>query len=295
MKRLIGKKSLIKFSLTLGTAVFLAATFLNIVLGATNIGSDSVSHWAWNDLAGWIDFYSTDSVNVTSQKLLGYASSSIGDVSLDCSTTVVGNICGQSSYGVANDGLGNLSGWGWNDNIGWISFCGGSSTSDCPGGISYKVLIDPATGIFSNYGWNDIIGWVSFNCSNTGGCGTSNYKVQTSWTSTSTSGYLDSSIYDTGVLGGAQINSVLWHGNLPAGTSVGFQFAASNSAGGPWNYTGSDGTGNTYYVAGPDTSIKVDYSLYSNRRYFRYRVTLISNQAQTDSPRVDDVIVNWSP
>ncbi len=110
-----------------------------------------------------------------------------------------------------------------------------------------------------------------------------------------TSGTLDSSIYDTGVTSGAQLNSVLWHGSQPAGTSVGFQFAMSNSSNGPWTYIGSDGTGNFYYLIGPDTSLKLDYSLFNNFRYFRYRAQLTSDAWQTVFPRVDEVIVNWSP
>ena len=109
------------------------------------------------------------------------------------------------------------------------------------------------------------------------------------------SGTLDSTTYDTGVVAGAQLNSVLWHGSQPADTSVYFQFAVSNSSSGPWNFMGTDGTSNTYFSTGSDTSLKLDYSLFNNFRYFRYRVTLYSDTAQTLSPRVDEIIVNWSP
>jgi hypothetical protein len=259
---------------------------------ATNISPTSTSHWAWNDFGGWIDFYNTNSIIVSSAKLTGYASSSIGDISLDCATTRVGNICATSNYKVTNDGGGNLSGWGWNDAYGWISF-------DCANyggcGVSnYRTYID-AAGNFFNYAWNDLLGWVSFNCADPGLCGTSNYKVVTSWMATSTIGVLDSSTFDTGVAFGAQFNSILWQGDQPGGTAVRFQFSASNSSSGPWNFSGPDGTDTTSYSGGPNTSLKLDSSLYNNRRYFRYRVILVSNQAQTISPRVDDVMVNWSP
>lgn len=262
----------------------------------TNINSTTTEHWAWNDLMGWIDFYNTDTITVSSQNLTGYASSTVGDISLDCHTTRNGNICSQSDYQVTNDGLGNLSGYGWNDEYGWISF--DCHNNDGCGSSNYQVWIDAATGYFYNYAWNDIVGWISFNCSDLGPgyCqDTSNYKVVTSWTATSTSGYLDSTTYDTGVSGGAQINSFLWRGTQPSGTSVKFQFAVSNSSSGPWNFMGTDGTSNTYYSTGPNYSLKVDYSLFNNYRYFRYRITLISNQAQTATPKVDDVIINWSP
>ena len=39
------------------------------VSAATNISSGvSYEHWAWNDNIGWIDFYSTNNVNVALQK-----------------------------------------------------------------------------------------------------------------------------------------------------------------------------------------------------------------------------------
>ena len=263
---------------------------------ATNINSAVADHWAWNDIIGWIDFYNTQTVNVGSQNLTGYASSSAGEISLDCHTTSIGNICdGTNDYQVINNGAGDLSGWGWNDLYGWISFCGGQGTSDCPGGVGYRVLIDPNNGDFSNYAWNDVIGWISFNCVNTGDCGMSNYKVNTSWFATSTVATLDSSIFDTGVAAGAELNSVLWHGSEPAGAEVSFQFAVSDASAGPWAYIGPDGTSNTSYRGGPNISLKLNYTHHNNKRYFRYRVFLQSNQSQTISPRVDDIIVNWSP
>ncbi|MBI4087548.1 MAG: hypothetical protein HY434_01835 [Candidatus Liptonbacteria bacterium] len=284
---------MIRHRLALG--IFIAVGFLGGIhqaLASTNISATSTSHWAWNDLIGWIDLYNTQTITVATQNLTGYASSSVGDISLDCHTTSIGNICSTSNYQVTNDGSGNLSGWAWNDQYGWISFdC--HNNNGC-GTSNYEVYVDSA-GDFQNYAWNDILGWTSFNCANTGGCGTSNYKVNTSWRATSTTATLDSSIFDTGVNGGAQLNSVLWHGSQPADTAVFFQFAASSASSGPWSFVGSDGTSNTNYAASPAVSSKIGYAFHNNKRYFRYRVFLQSNLAQTQSPRVDDIIVNWSP
>lgn len=276
------------------------------VSAATNISATTTDHWAWNDVIGWIDFYNggNSGVVVGVQRLTGSASSSVGQISLDCATSPNGNICATSNYAVYNDGLGDLYGWGWNDTYGWISFCGGHGSdpdptfaANCPGSIAYRVLIDPNNGNFSQYAWNDAIGWVSFNCSNSGGCGTSNYKVNTAWVATSTTGTLDSSTFDTGISGGAQINSVVWHGTLPSpvnNAAVSFQLAGSNSSTGPWSYVGYDGTGNTWYTGGPNVAITTDYSLHNNERYFRYRVKLTSTQAQSASPVVNDININWS-
>ncbi|MCR4328139.1 MAG: hypothetical protein NUV53_01340 [Patescibacteria group bacterium] len=282
--------SIHRVGVVIAIAIFCVAG-IAAVRAATNI--DSTDKWAWNDIIGWVDFYATDSVTVTSQGLKGYASSTSGDISLDCKTTRSGDICSQSNYQVSNDGVGNLSNYGWNDEYGWISFdC--NNTGGC-GVSNYEVLIDANTGVFSGYAWNDIMGWISFNCSNDSSCGTSNYKVITSWVATSAIATLDSATFDTGVDGGAQINSVLWQGHQPSGTLVRFQFAISNASSGPWSYGGSDGTSNTYYEVDPNVSKNLDYILHSGNRYFRYRVILVSDLAQTLSPRVDDVLINWSP
>ncbi|MBI4085510.1 MAG: hypothetical protein HY432_03345 [Candidatus Liptonbacteria bacterium] len=266
--------------------------FVNMAEAATNISASTTAHWAWNDVVGWMDFYNTDTITVSSQNLIGYASSSVGDISLDCHTTRSGDICSQSNYQVTNDGSGNLSNWGWNDTYGWISFdC--NNNGGC-GSSNYRVYID-ANGNFHNYAWNDTVGWISFNCDNYGGCGSSNYKVLTSWTATSAIATLDSTTYDTGVSSGAQLNSVMWHGTLPAGTAVRFQFATSNSSSGPWSFMGTDGTSNTYYNTGQDVSLKLDYSLFNNARYFRYKIFLVSDAAQSLSPTVNEVLINWSP
>lgn len=284
---------------------------VRLAKASTNVTSTPCCHWAWNDAIGWIDFYNTQTVSITSQNLTGYASSSAGDISLDCHTTRNGNICkpdwggtGSSDYQVTNDGNGYLSGWAWNDNYGWISFdChnnNGCATSQ------YQVQVDPNTGNFDStdgyipkddYAWNDVIGWISFNCDNNNGCSQSDYYVNTSWTTNATSGVLDSATFDTGIAQGAQFNSIMWQGSLPSSTtSVKLQLAVSNSSSGPWTFVGSDGTANSYYTPnGPGASLLLGYTFHNNYRYFRYRASLFSDPAQKLSPRVDDVIVNWSP
>ena len=291
------------FLATCLAAAFVLGSFY-AAMAATNINSGVTAHWAWNDITGWIDFYNTGTVNVTSQLVQGYASSSAGYISFDCTTSPNGNICGTSNYQVLNDGSGNLTGWAWNDTYGWVSFCGGQGTTNCPGAITYQVQVNGTTGDFGGNGfswaWNDVLGWLSFNCADVGGgggiCATSNYKVNTTWIATSTTGYVVSPTFDTGVASGTQINSVLWKGSLPAGAAVHFQFAGSSTSTGPWStFIGPDGTANTYYDVAANTTGQVDFILHNNYRFFRYKMTLVTNQAQTASPRVDDVEVNWSP
>ena len=111
-----------------------------------------------------------------------------------------------------------------------------------------------------------------------------------------TSGQLDSSTYDTQVPEGAGYNAIMWKGQLPATSRVLFQFATSNDPNGPWNFLGPDGLPTSYYEpSGPDIPIRISPAYHNNMRYFRYRIILKQSNSGLASPRVDDVIINWSP
>ncbi len=269
-----------------------------------NISYGATDHFSWNKIFGWADFHETHNVIVSSQKLTGYASSSIGDISLDCATTRNGNICGATNYGVCNgrngihqtdgsctgtDGNGELSGYGWNKTIGWISFnC--ATTNSCAN-IDYKVTISGTNGDFTGYAWNSVVGWISFFGQN--------YKVNTAWRSLSATGSLVSSIFDTQIQpGGAILNSIVWQGSQPAGTHVKFQIAVSNSPNGPWSYKGPGQDQNQYFEGtGANVAIPItgtDRAWVNNQRYLRYKVFLESTENQTVSPIVEDIILNWS-
>lgn len=288
----------------------------------TNI--ESFDRWAWSDTIGWIDFYYFQNVNISDSELNGYASSSVGPISLNCDSTPNGNICGASNFKVSNDGSGNLAGWAYNDAIGWISFCGnalgGSTLSGsvwiCPASPTYQVLINSETGDFSGWAWNDFAGWISFNCGNTGTCGTASYKNNTSWRPGGpppppllpvASGTLISSTYETSYYSveGAALNSIMWQGTLGSLSAVKFQVASSNCSNGAtnyplcnsgnWSYLGSLGTASSYYsTAGPDVPVRLRLQDHNNKRYFRYKIFMDIGEGGT-SPTVQDVIMNWSP
>lgn len=309
-----------------GALLFLAANHL-VTLAATNISATTAEHFAWDDVVGWWNFYSTDNIEVQNTRVIGYASSSFGYISLDCTTSPNGNICGTSNYGTCNgpgphgvDGTcvngnasGILSGWAWSDEIGWISLnCDATSHGGqnyCNSGATeYKVEVDPLTGIFTGWAWNDVVGWISFNSSNHPGVGSSTYAVITSWRATSSVGYLESSIFDTERIAGGLLNSILWQGTSPGSEScVSFQIAVSQSSGGPWNYKGPSGTAVDWYgascasapngstgCASPNVPTCVDKSQFTNYRYLRYKVKLQSTLTQV-SPEISDIILNWSP
>lgn len=290
--------------------IFIGLNLSYVVLAnsddGTNISYAPNAYWAWNDVIGWINFHDTHTVTLAPTKLKGYASSTPGDVSFDCSTARTGpTVCDSSNYKVLHDENGNLSGWAWNNAIGWISFCGGQATSDCPGNISYQVEVDLGTGRFKresslSYAWNDAVGWISFDCLNHDfpSC---DYEYYVSIGANPPAvGILESTPYDTGATGGAKINSVSWRGALETNTAVYFQLAGSNSSTGPWNFVGPDGTANTYYGPvlpdGTSGSGKVlEYTLHNNERYFKYKVFMYSDTMHLKTPRIDDIMINWSP
>ncbi len=313
------------FFWTLVTIVIILFVLLMVgrVFAATNINSATEKHFAWNDTVGWIDFYANGDVFVTGHNIQGSASSSEGYVSLDCATSPNGNICASSNYGVCNgvyssstgcspNASGNLSGYGWNDDVGWISF--NCYNTDSCATSNYSVAINNA-GDFTGWAWNDVVGWISFNYTNPGAGSSTPYWVNTSWTATSTIGYLDSSTVDTQSVNGATLNSVTWYGTKNANgttdtTYVDFQVAVSNSSSGPWVFKGPNGDQTAYYGAScsdvgfrggtavngssPGKPVCIDPAEVANYRYIRYRVRLRSNLLQNDTPRVDNVILNWS-
>jgi len=146
--------------------------------GASGAAISNSYHYAWNDQVGWIDFaYSGGNVRVPIGlgDLNGgaYILSDGSWVSLNCAYT---DSCSSVDYKVSSDVDGNLSGWAWSENFGWISF---ASTTP----VTYGVTVATSTGEFDGYAWSENIGWISFNCK-TGGdnqtdiCYTSDYKVQ---------------------------------------------------------------------------------------------------------------------
>jgi len=319
------------FLIIVGLTVILSFVILLSSAGAaTNISATSSEHLAWDDTSGWWNFYDTNTVNVEGAQMTGYASSSSGEVSFDCASTPSGNVCGSSNYGICNgpgphssdgtcpngDALGTLTGYAWNDVLGWISFNCNQTThggTDQCGTSNYYVSVD-SSGVFSGWAWNDTAGWVNFNSSNPGSPSSTPFKVVTTYSATSTVATLVSDVIDTQSAGGATLNSITWKGqnnaNGKAGnTYVDFQIAVSESAAGPWNFIGPSGTSVDYYGAAcstsfkggisssgasPDTPICFDPSQVANKRYLKYLVRLRSNLIQNDTPRIDDIILNWS-
>lgn len=284
---------------------------------------DPADHWAWNDVIGWIDFRASNNVHVSDTEITGWATSGVGPIVMNCKSTPPGytDVCsGPSQWSVSHDGAGNLSGYAWNDTIGWISFCGdgvnGASwdsvnlTWVCPIGSSYQVTIDqtagPTEGDFHNFAWNDVIGWISFNCIDTlTGCGIP-YKVKLN-SGARTEGTLISLIYNTQRDLGSSPNAIVWSGNQPTGTIVEFQIAtdcdpfytvntAPNCGGyNNWKFMGTGDSTATRYRVEPGVSIKIPHnSVHYNKKYLRYKVFLISDPDRIITPTVNSITINYS-
>jgi peptidoglycan hydrolase-like protein with peptidoglycan-binding domain len=123
-----------------------------------------IQGYTWGENVGWIKISPNASTTayLGDIGLSGYMyGESTGWISLSCRNT---NSCDFVSYGVLNDGVGNLSGFAWGENIGWIHF--GSSTSP------YKVLVSE-TGLLSGYAYSESVGYINFN--------TGDYSATTTW------------------------------------------------------------------------------------------------------------------
>ena len=302
-----------KFYFFLISLIFLAHAVL-----ALNISSDPYDHWAWNDDIGWIDFY-YDNIEIDFSQLSGYASSSVGIISFSCDETGNPdgeNYCGLSTYYVKNDGEGNLSGWAWNDKIGWISFSCKDETGitdyDVCATSSYKVWIekgDDNKGHFRGWAWNDKVGWICFNCvdielssNDSDYCETvSDFEVVTDWIPPqyATSGELLSLIIDTETPK-ATLTGVVWKGEVPTGCDVKFYLGSSDSTDpdsfawtGPYGYerweSHPEEPDKWYEVSIPDS----DLEFHNKHRYLRYKIILKSDPLQLYSPKVEKVVLLW--
>ncbi len=120
-------------------------------------------------------------------------------------------------------------------------------------------------------------------------------------------GELVSSVFDTGVAGGAALNAVMWQGTKPSDTNVKFQIASGNCSNGKtnppacddsgtWQYKGDAGSSADYYApSGPSVQVKIRRQDHNNVRYFRYKIFLESDGGRTQAPRVIDAMVSWGP
>ena len=141
--------------------VFVAPAFASTTDGTV----DAVYKYAWGENIGWINFGTAiGNVHITDSALSGSAlSETVGWINLD---------------NVINDGEGNLSGYGWGENIGWIKF------NPTNGGAVIN-----SSGEFTGSALSETVGWIVF-----GG----DYKVKTDWRPRSARPQCNNSLDDDG-------------------------------------------------------------------------------------------------
>lgn len=97
-------------------------------------------------------------------------------------------------------------------------------------------------------------------------------------------GTLESSSF---FIGGANLKDISWlpldQATSTGPNSVRFQIASSDT-GGPWNFTGPDGTSATYYTV----SNRNIHSMHNGKQYFRYKLFLHTDDT-TITPNISDV------
>lgn len=143
--------------------------------GAENIDPAGDGHqYAWGENVGWVNVEPSDDggngVEVADFKLTGWMwGENIGWINVSCENT---SVCGDTDFGVLNDGSGHLSGFAWSENAGWINF----APTTCLPDPTCGVRIDPATGYFTGRAWGENIGWISFSAGSPEG-----WTARTSW------------------------------------------------------------------------------------------------------------------
>ncbi len=118
---------------------------------------DPVNRYAYGANVGWINWFgdTNNGAVIGNYVCSGYIySASVGWINLG-SGSPANQIQYQNNsgtdFGVNNDGLGNLSGYAWGANIGWITF----------EQLYGKPKVNLLTGVLSGYVWSANCGWIS--------------------------------------------------------------------------------------------------------------------------------------
>jgi hypothetical protein len=115
---------------------------------------------------------SVDDYNVTvsDSGLRGFLfGESTGWIVTNCLDTTSGCSATNGNFKVANDGYGNLSGYAWGENAGWINF------GPFLNSATQEVVIG-SDGKFNGYAWSQNYGWIQFDCGVVNACVETDYR-----------------------------------------------------------------------------------------------------------------------
>jgi hypothetical protein len=133
---------------------FLLLASSSFVRAATTI--DSANRYAYGANVGWMDWVAdTNNGAVIGEYVCSgnIYSANVGWIALGSGTPTNGiyyQNLSANDFGVNQDGLGNLRGYAWGANIGWINF----ESTGAP-------RVDLGTGNLSGYAWSANCGWIS--------------------------------------------------------------------------------------------------------------------------------------
>jgi hypothetical protein len=124
---------------------------------------NSTNHFAYASNLGWVDWRG-DALNgavVGDHICSGYVyAANVGWINLGKGTPTNGirysNLT-AADFGVNQDGFGNLQGYGWGANVGWLLFTNRNSAGSAYDGPRVNLL----TGQMSGYIWGANVGWIS--------------------------------------------------------------------------------------------------------------------------------------
>ena len=120
---------------------------------------DPVNRYAWGANIGWMDWVANTNTGAVIGDYVcsGYVySGNVGWINLGSGSPTNGiqyQNLSTNDFGVNNDGLGDLTGYAWGANIGWITF---EQTYGKP-------KVNLVTGALSGYIWSANCGWISLN------------------------------------------------------------------------------------------------------------------------------------
>lgn len=130
-----------------------------------------VDKWSWGENSGWTDWYddgvsSGCEVSADGQVLSGFIWNEnygwlyLGDGSPDFGPTYGNATAADTGVNVVGDSLGNLMGYAWGEQIGWVNFGVFGGPGWTPANRA-RIIRGCPSWVFSGYAWSENLGWIN--------------------------------------------------------------------------------------------------------------------------------------